>query len=199
MHSDYIDKYKGDFMDSYEKFDRSEKVKTAFKAFGLGLVGCLAGGVFIILMHYYLGILSWATYLLLGIIAVVFYLNFISKEDRSIGSHIALDISFIIGSLIVWMADIAICVSGQFDVPDKPMNAIEKTFHLFFVVGGIDLPSSQDGSLGIATSNGSFTVWTWYVGFLLFTFIGAYIVFGIVKFDSIIMASDKKNKKEKNK
>jgi len=186
-------------MDSYEKFDRSEKVKLALKAFGIGLLGCLAGGVFIIVIHYFLDFTGGVLYLLPGAVAAIFYLNFIAKEDRFAGTHIAMDVSIIFGTLIAQMADFAFCYADQFEVPDKPMGAIAKTFYRFFSVGGINLYEIQQDGVVLSTTGGKFEVWTLYITYLLCAFVGAYIIFGCIKIHSVMFPEDKKSARKGRK
>lgn len=179
--------------------DKGEKFRFWMKAFGIGLLGCTAGGVFIILIHYFLEFTGGIIYLLPGVIAVVFYLNFIQQEERTIGSHIATDISLLVGTLLVQLVDFAICYAPAFTVTDKPMNAIGKTFYTFFSFGGINTYEIQNGSIVMQTNQGTFGVWTAYITYVLCAIIGAYIVFGIVKLDSIMMAGNDKKGKKRNK
>lgn len=173
--------------------DRSEKFKFWLKTFGIGLLGCLAGGVFVVLIHYFLEFTGGVIYLLPGVVAVIFYLNFVSKEERTIGSHISTDLSLILGTLLVQMADFAICYANEFTVPDKPMGAIEKTFYRFFSVGGINLYKIQKNGIVLSTAGGKFEVWTLYITYLLCAFVGAYIVFGCIKLNSVMFPEEKKS------
>lgn len=181
--------------------DKSEKIKFWLKTFAIGLLGCLAGGVFLIIIHYFLEFTGGVIYLLPGLVAAIFYLNFISKEDRTLGSHISVDVSLIIGTLIVQMVDFAICYADEFTVPDKPMGAIEKTFYRFFSVGGINLYKIQKNGVVLSTADGKFEVWTLYITYMLCAFVGAYIIFGCVKLNSVMFPEDKKadRKAKKNK
>ena len=97
------------------------------------------------------------------------------------------------------MFDFAICYSSSVDVLDKPMNAIEKTFYVFFSFGGINTYTIQNGSIVMHTDSGTFGVWTAYIAYVLCALIGAYIVFGIVKLDSIMMSGNEKKGKKRNK
>ncbi|MBQ8165295.1 MAG: hypothetical protein IJZ94_05725 [Clostridia bacterium] len=179
----------------------NEKFKFWLKTFAIGLLGCLAGGVFIVLIHYFLEFTGGVIYLLPGIVAVIFYLNFINKEERTLGSHISVDVSLLVGTLIVQMVDFAICYADEFTVPDKPMGAIGKTFYRFFSVGGINLYKIQEGSVGLPTEAGKFEIWTLYITYVLCAIIGAYIVFGCVKLNSVMFPEGKKadRKAKKNK
>ena len=183
--------------------DKGEKIKFWLKAFGTGLLGALAGGVFIIVIHYFLDFTGGVLYLLAGFVAVIFYMNFIDREEHTIGSHIATVVAVLVGTLITQMVDFAVCYADQFEVPDKPMGAVAKTFYRFFSVGGINLYEIGEDGVALATAGGKFEIWTLYVTYALCALVGAYIVFGCIKLHSVMFpaakTSSKKDRKNKNK
>ena len=183
--------------------DKGEKIKFWLKTFGIGLLGCLAGGVFIIVIHHFLDFTGGVLYLLTGFVAIIFYMNFIEKEERTLGSHVAVDLSILVGTLISQMADFAFCYADQFEVPDKPMGAIAKTFYRFFSVGGINLYKVQENGVALPTEGGKFEIWTLYITYVICALLGAYLVFGAVKLHSAMFPGEKsssqKGRKNKNK
>ncbi len=176
-----------------------EKSLILGKTFLICFAGATLGSLFFIAVHSFFDIAGGLLYLVSGVAVAAFYLNFIKKEERNIGTHLVMDFSLVFGVLVSQFIDFMIVYAKQFSIPGGNQSALRKVYHTYFQTSYSNGIFINDGKVLIDSADGGISVWYAFIGYAIFAIIGLYIVFAGIKIGEACKKDPTAGKKKKGR